>query len=86
MAATTTVMKRLRFPLMRGMEDRDTTMMRGSSEQFRLETPSMSGYKPGMSSSCVLARKMCSVFTIPQSIPCEMADLLAALDIKLKPR
>lgn len=52
-------------------------------ETCRLETPSMSGYRPGMSSSCVIGRKLGMMYDVPADMMNDIEGLLRALDRKL---
>ena len=48
----------------------------------RFETPSMSGYRSGMTISRVIAGKLGSLYNPPAEIPGEMHDLIQAIDVK----
>jgi hypothetical protein len=52
-------------------------------EGMRLETPSMLGYRAGMSSSCVIGHKLGAVFSVEQNLPREIDCAVRALHTKL---
>ena len=49
----------------------------------RLETPSMTGFRPGMSSSSVIARKLGAVYDVPADRKQEIECALQTLDRRL---
>ncbi len=49
----------------------------------RLETPSMMGYRFGMSSSGVIGRKLNAVFGVESNVPREMDTVIRELQSKL---
>ena len=49
----------------------------------RLETPPMAGFRPGMSSSSVIGRKLGSLYNVPADPKREIETVLETLDGKL---
>ena len=63
------------------MRSRDT--MSDKAEDFRLETPSMTGFRAGMSSSKVIGRKLDRLYNPPADMPSDFGQLLQLIDRKL---
>ena len=49
----------------------------------RLETPPMTGFRPGMSSSSVIGRKLGSLYNVPAEPKREIETVLETLDDRL---
>ena len=65
---------------MRDFREQGPFEMQDKSDENRLETPFMVGYRTGMSSTGVIARKLGSMYDVPSDILHEMESLLRALD------
>ena len=52
-------------------------------EANRLESPAMTGFRNGMKASCVIGRKLGTMYDVPSDMPRELESLLSALDRKL---
>ncbi len=63
------------------MRSRDFTM-NVKSESLRLETPYLTGFRAGMSTSSMIARRLGRLYDLPADTPREICDLLQALDRK----
>ena len=57
--------------------------MDAKSGDFRLETPMMTGYRAGMSSSSMIGRKLGRLYDPPADMPSEIDEVLRVLDRKL---
>ncbi len=58
---------------------------KGRFEACRLETPSMSGFRSGMSSSRLIAGRLGRLYHPPAEMPSEMDTLIRAIDAKTSP-
>ena len=64
------------------MDFKDFAMSSKNSTD-RLETPQASGYRVGMSSSSMIARKLERLYHLPADMPREIGDMLQVLDRKI---
>ena len=56
----------------------------GDLYEARLETPRLSGYRPGMSTTCLSGRGLARVYDVAgEVLPRDMSRLLRSLDGKL---
>lgn len=55
----------------------------GQCDSRRLETPTMAGYRSGLSATGVIGRKLGSVYTVEGDLPDDMRDALQELSAKL---
>ena len=62
--------------------DRKDFAMSPKASTLRLETPHASGYRAGMSSSSMIARKLERLYNLPADTPREICDILQVLDRK----
>ncbi len=62
--------------------DRKDFAMDGNATTMRLETPHASGYRVGMSSSSMIARKLERLYNPPGDMPRAICDMLEVLDRK----
>lgn len=58
-------------------QDHDAMTVNGRG---RLETPSMVGFRTGMSSCSVIGRKLGSMYSVPADCPERMSTLIKAID------
>ena len=56
---------------------------KGHFEACRLETPSMSGFRSGMSTSRLIAGRLGRLYHPPVEMPSEMDILIRAIDAKI---
>ncbi len=63
------------------MRSRDYAMD-AKSEAFRLETPAMSGFRAGMSSSSMIGRKLGRLYNPPADMPSDIGQLIQVIDRK----
>ena len=62
--------------------DRKDFAMTNTASTPRLETPKVSGYQNGMSSSSMIARKLERLYGLPGDTPREFFEILQTLDRK----
>ena len=62
--------------------DRKDFAMNATASTLRLETPKASGYRSGMSSSSMIARKLERIYSLPSDMPREMGEILQLIDRK----
>lgn len=71
---------------MRKFSERDLIGTAFAPQRDRLETPSMTGYRSGMSSFGVICRKLPTVYSAPSDTPEEIDAVLVKLDRTLASR
>lgn len=76
--------KKQREFVMRASASRNQFSM--TPESNRLETPTMTGYRAGMSSQGVIGRKLGAVYGVQPELPEEMDAALQDLDDRLRDR
>ena len=62
--------------------DRKDFAMNANAATLRLETPRATGYRAGMTSSSMIARKLERLYDLPADMPREIGDILQVLDRK----
>ncbi len=68
---------------MRSFQDHGDFARREAVERMRLDTPRSSGYRRGMTSTGVIARKLETIYDLPASTPSEIERALDAIDRSL---
>lgn len=63
----------------------DDKSAKGRFDPGRLETPWMSGYRSGMTTSRLIGGRLGRLYNPPAEIPSEMDSLIRAIDAKVEP-
>ena len=59
--------------------------VKGRFDHGRLETPSLAGYRSGVTASRLIGGRLGRLYNPPAEIPSEMDTLIRALDAKVEP-
>jgi len=57
--------------------------MNSKPELQRLDTPRSTGYRPGMSSSCMIGQKLGRVYSVEGEVPPAIGEMLQTLHHKV---